>query len=148
MKNEDFAKRFRALVDRAGAPTTQVALGKFLGVSGNMAWCYLNGEKLPAMTNAISIAEKLNCCVEYLLSGRGPIGPCRTGQPEIDLSSIDEESAAAILHIYRLAKAKCPEPDLCSSPNTGGKLIDVGQAMQVHPTTPYLLGTPYRRTPQ
>lgn len=71
----EFADRFKSLVAEIGAPTTQKRLGAWLGVSGTMAWCYLNGEKLPAMASAIAMARKLNCCVEWLLTGRGPKRP-------------------------------------------------------------------------
>lgn len=75
MKYSEFAARFREACKEADAPETQEKLGKFLGVSGAMAWYYRNGEKLPGMNTAIHIAMKLSVCVEWLLTGRGPKRP-------------------------------------------------------------------------
>lgn len=73
MKYPEFARRFRQAVEHAGAPTSQKELGVFLGVSGTMAWNYLNGEKMPGMPNATKMAGKLGVNVDWLLTGRGPM---------------------------------------------------------------------------
>jgi SOS-response transcriptional repressor LexA len=71
MKYPEFAQRFREAVRHAGASSTQKELGAFLGVSGTMAWYYLNGEKMPGMPRAIKMAARLGVNVDWLLTGRG-----------------------------------------------------------------------------
>ena len=72
MKYPEFAERFKSACTEANAPQAQNDLGKFIGVSGPMAWSYRNGDKLPSMNTAITISEKLKINVEWLLTGNGP----------------------------------------------------------------------------
>lgn len=74
MKNPGFAKRFRTAVKYAGVEDTQQALSRLLGVSPVTIWSYRNGEKLPRMSTATRIANKLGVSVDWLLTGSGP-GP-------------------------------------------------------------------------
>ena len=73
--NKEFGARFKRLAREAGYATTQAEIARVLSCSKTTAWNYLNGDKLPAMDNAVKVAEVLGCCVEYLLTGRGPKRP-------------------------------------------------------------------------
>lgn len=75
MKHREFSKRFNQAVEASGLPATQKALGKLLGVSEVMIWSYKNGEKLPRMSTATRMAEKLGVSVEWLLTGSGVMRP-------------------------------------------------------------------------
>lgn len=70
-----FAKRLKDLCREADIPLTQAGIAKLFETSGASASYYLNGLRLPSMDRARSVAGKLNCCVEYLLTGRGPMRP-------------------------------------------------------------------------
>lgn len=71
MKYPDYARRFRLLCAEADAPKVQKELAKWLGYSQATISDWLNGEKLPSMDTALKLAEKFDCCVEYLLTGKG-----------------------------------------------------------------------------
>ena len=79
MDKAGFAARFKEAVEQAGVEDSQEALGRLLGVSGVMIWAYRSGEKLPRMSTATRIAEKLGVNVNWLLTGRGPRNPERLG---------------------------------------------------------------------
>lgn len=68
----EFGKRLEKLCEEAGLPKKQVELAKVFDVTPSMIWHYLRGEKLPSMDKAINIARKLDCSIDYLLTGRGP----------------------------------------------------------------------------
>lgn len=55
----------------SGLKDTQKGLAKLLGVSEVMVWSYKNGEKLPRMSMALNIANKLGVSVQWLLQGIG-----------------------------------------------------------------------------
>lgn len=76
MKYPEFAERFNRLLSQCrDKPKTQKELGAWFGVSQPTVSEWKNGIKLPAMETAMVIAVRLGCCVEYLLTGRGPIKP-------------------------------------------------------------------------
>ena len=82
----EFGNRLQRLINDSGlGHLTGDELGKRFGVSGAMLTYYRQGEKMPAMRTACKMAIALNCCVEYLLTGRGPKHP---GLPDDD--GIDE----------------------------------------------------------
>lgn len=56
-------------------------LVKLFGVSSATVNDWRHGKKCPKMKNALDIAVKLNVCVEWLLTGRGPKHP---GVPDED----------------------------------------------------------------
>ncbi len=96
MKYREFAERLKAqLIEKLGEFTQQEA-GKLLGVSQPTINSWLNGEAMPGMPKAIATAKKLDCCVEYLLTGNGP------KQYTIDLT---DETHSRILQALKLAKA-------------------------------------------
>jgi len=88
MKDAGFGERLRLACEAAGVPATQAALSRLFGVSTTIVWHYLNGEKLPSMGKAIQIATKLNVCVEWLLTGRGPMNPAPSPEDVLDLSRL------------------------------------------------------------
>lgn len=88
MKDAGFGERLRLACETVGIPATQAALARLFGVSTTIVWHYLNGEKLPSMAKAIEIAEKLGVCVEWLLTGRGPMYPPPSSDDVLDLSRL------------------------------------------------------------
>lgn len=72
MKYPGFARRLNELLIDAKGHMSQAEAGKYLGVSQPTYHSWINGEAMPGMPKAIEIASKLNCCVEYLLTGNGP----------------------------------------------------------------------------
>ena len=98
MKYAAFAARFREACEDAKVLVTQESLGKVFGVSGTMAWYYLNGEKLPSMDKAIQMAGKLGVCVEWLLTGKGPKHPVgdEASGDVINISHLSPQAKAAI----------------------------------------------------
>jgi len=92
MKHQYFAERFRLACRLANAPPTMEALGRYLHVGTTMAWNYFNGEKLPSMEKAVEIALKLGVCVEWLLTGRGPMQPLQPAADVLDLSELPEDA--------------------------------------------------------
>lgn len=47
-----------------------------------------HGQKCPAMKNALELAVKLDVCVEWLLTGRGPVSPSSTtGNKDLEVST-------------------------------------------------------------
>lgn len=84
MKHEDFAERFRSALEGVVDFTlTQENVGQYFDVTPIGARNWLIGNKLPSMDNAIKISLKLGVCVEWLLTGRGPIKPTSKIRPEI-----------------------------------------------------------------
>lgn len=98
MKHPEFAKRFKMLCDQAGLPSGQEAAGKILGVSGPYIWKCRNGESIPGMDTAIRWAQILNCCVEYLLTGRGPVRPLEadSSRVTVDITDLPEAQQEAV----------------------------------------------------
>jgi DNA-binding XRE family transcriptional regulator len=75
----------------SNAPTKQGELAKWLGVSQPTISDYRNGVIHPKIERAVEIAEKLGCCVEWLLTGRGDKYPTKTSDSFLDISSLTEE---------------------------------------------------------
>lgn len=96
MKYPEFPKRFLALVLEQKTNPSQAEIGKWLGVSQPTINSWLAGEALPGMNKATDVALKLNCCVEYLLTGRGP------KRPGVDLT---DETHRRIMQALVSAKA-------------------------------------------
>ena len=112
MKYPEFANRFREACEDAKVPITQESLGKFFGVSGTMAWYYLNGEKLPSMDKAIKMASKLGISVEWLLTGKGQKYPLQEGANEdfINISHLSPPAKAAIRSLIAILNDAQPHP--------------------------------------
>ena len=71
MKYPEYAARFkRAWKESDAPPKNQKELAMRLGCSQATVSDWVNGEKLPSMDTALDIAEKLNCCVVWLLTGK------------------------------------------------------------------------------
>jgi hypothetical protein len=77
-----------------------------------MAWNYWNGEKLPSMKQAILMAKRLNICVEWLLTGRGPKHPTDSipGREMVDITDLPGDAKTIILSIVSLLRRYQP-PD-------------------------------------
>ena len=71
MKYPEYAARFKRAWKESDSPAkNQKELAKRLGCSQATISDWVNGEKLPSMDTALDIAEKLNCCVVWLLTGK------------------------------------------------------------------------------
>lgn len=98
MTKQQFADRLRHLWKTTGhtRALTQKELAKELGISQPMFSQMLSGDKLPSQAKAIEIAVFFDVCVEYLLSGRGPIHPGVAAEDMLDLSQLDSKSKAVM----------------------------------------------------
>ena len=77
-----FGSRLQMLINESSfADMTQAEIAKRFKVSPPMVTHYKDGVKLPSMETAIRMAHQLECCVEFLLTGRGPKHP---GVPDED----------------------------------------------------------------
>jgi len=108
-KDEEFAARFRRLVaDKGWQELTRIELGKKLGVTGPCVQFYLSGERLPGMTQAKNIAAVFGVCVEWLLSGLGPMSNS-FDDSFVNVSHLDR-SQRALLSIFIDAMAQPAQP--------------------------------------
>lgn len=102
--NPEFAKRLKALIDESSlAGMTQDVWSKRFGVSNAMVTYYLKGEKLPSVGTAITIAKEIGCCVEYLLTGRGPRRVSDIPLEErnvLDIGQLDKSSQSHIEALF------------------------------------------------
>jgi DNA-binding XRE family transcriptional regulator len=72
----EFSKRFRRLIaDKGWINLTRKELGKKLGTSSTCATFYMNGNRLPSIDQARTIGKLFDVCVEWLLTGKGPMRP-------------------------------------------------------------------------
>lgn len=87
---EEFGNRLQLLIEEAGyGEEGQRGLAKRFGVTASTVSFWLNGLVVPSMPTALRIAHSLGCCVEYLMTGRGPKWPGRAEYKEIDFSNFD-----------------------------------------------------------
>lgn len=88
-KCEAFSLRLKEAMDDAGVPKRgrQMLLSKEFEVSQPSAKRWLDGNNYPDIDKVIEIANKYNCSVEWLLTGRGLKHP-------IDLELSDEFKTA------------------------------------------------------
>ena len=111
MNHPDFSSRFRVACQQANAPQTMEALGRWLGVSTSMAWNYHTGEKLPSMEKAIGISVRLGVCVEWLLTGRGPMRPPKPPEDVLDLSDLPQDARRNLRALVDLIKPPSAKRD-------------------------------------
>lgn len=92
----EFSKRFQRLINEKGwADQSREELGKRFGnVTAPAVTYWWNANRMPTMSQAIEIAIKLDCCVEWLLTGRGPMRPPPTYQDLIDISFLPDRERA------------------------------------------------------
>jgi len=72
---------------------------KLLGISPSMYSAYSSGKKLPSMGRAITIANTLGVCVEWLLTGKGP------KHHEQQSEQIDSGTLAVAIALQRMPEA-------------------------------------------
>lgn len=96
MKYPEFANRLRQLIREKKGDLSQLQTAKWLKVSQPTINSWLQGEAMPGMTKAIEVCGKLDCCVEYFLTGNGP------KRFDIDLT---DEKHIKILQALKSAKA-------------------------------------------
>jgi len=66
-----FGTRINALRIEKGIKT-QKRLAEELNVSTSIVSEWIRGEKLPSLDTAITLADFFGCCVEWLITGKGP----------------------------------------------------------------------------
>ena len=89
---DEFSQRFRqAIVERGWEKKRREDVGKIMGVTGPAVTYWWNGNRLPTIDQAIVIGMQLNCCVEWLLTGRGPMRPLPAADDCLDMSNLTEE---------------------------------------------------------
>lgn len=97
----EFSHRFRRLMNEKGwAQDRREDVGKRLGVTGPAVTYWWNGDRLPTMNQAIVISSEMGCCVEWLLTGRGPMRPRPSDMDCLDISELpDVEKAIFKAHV-------------------------------------------------
>lgn len=74
--------RIRQAMTEKGLKPTQVECAKLIGVTQPSVWEWANGRTAPSIENSITLAKKLNVCVEWILTGEGPKRPGPPMEPE------------------------------------------------------------------
>lgn len=105
MADEEFAKRFAIACKEAGFGNQQNEIAKSLGITTVMSWNYIHGEKLPAMKTAVALATRLGVCVEWLLTGRGPMRPAENREI-LDITDLSPSSKAIIKELRQALASK------------------------------------------
>jgi DNA-binding XRE family transcriptional regulator len=113
MKYLAYSSRFKALwKTMPDAPKNQKELARRLDCSQATVSDWVNGEKLPSMDTAIALSNTFNCCVEYLITGKGPKTPSKLLQHNkymIDVSKLtDEQKKVVELMVETMIKVNQP----------------------------------------
>jgi transcriptional regulator with XRE-family HTH domain len=91
----EFSQRFRQLmIEQGWSKHTREDVGKRLGVTGPAVTYWWNGDRLPTMQQAITMSMVFNCCVEWVLTGRGSMRPLPSEEDLIDVSLLPEKEKA------------------------------------------------------
>ena len=105
LPHNDFSQRLKALIEeKFSKDVPQKDLATRFGCSGGMVSFMLSGQRLPAMDLAIRMAIELDCCVDYLLTGRGAKRPISVADEETLIKRLamftpqDLHHCAAIIH--------------------------------------------------
>lgn len=78
MKSQDnFGRRLMHVAKRrqTHGKLTQAAVAKRIGIAAPTLSEYISDKKHPQMETALAAANTYGCCVEWLLTGRGPVEP-------------------------------------------------------------------------
>lgn len=121
-KDIEFSNRFRKLVaDKGWSELNRIDLGKKIGTSSTCATFYMNGDRLPAIDQARIISKLFDVCVEWLLTGKGPMRPGEEIADPLykELMSLTPEQRNVIeLMIKQLNNTE--KPLTTDAPNAGG----------------------------
>ena len=71
MEYKGFASRLKELQEESGAPKTQYKFADWLGLSKSFVSEMLRGEKLPSMDLAISLSDRFDVNLDWLMRGKG-----------------------------------------------------------------------------
>ena len=71
MEYKGFASRLKALQEESGAPKAQYKFAEWLGLSKSFVSEMLRGEKLPSMDLAISLSDRFDVNLDWLMRGKG-----------------------------------------------------------------------------
>ena len=75
MEYKGFASRLKALQEESGAPKAQYKFAEWLGLSKSFVSEMLRGEKLPSMDLAISLSNRFDVNLDWLMRGKGQKHP-------------------------------------------------------------------------
>jgi hypothetical protein len=67
--------RIKEAMTNKGLKPTQTECAKLLDIKQPSVWEWANSNGSPSIDNAITLAKKLNVCVEWILTGGGPKRP-------------------------------------------------------------------------
>jgi len=104
-----FWDRLQRALKQRNLPTTQTAIARLVGVSQPSVYEWKHGG-LPTLDNAIQLAEITGCCVEWLLTGRGPqIAQTPHTLAIVDIvSRLNNADAAEVLQFARFKLSSSP----------------------------------------
>ena len=96
---ESFALRFQQLmIDKGWDKITRAEAGKILGgVSAPAVTYWWKGDRLPTTDQAIIMAEKFGCSIEWLLTGNGEKYPYEF----VDISSLSEDQRNVVIALLK-----------------------------------------------
>lgn len=108
IKHEEFGKRLRRLVVAAdmGGDSQRVMARRF-GVNVSMYNAWLQGKTLPTMQRAVYMASILDCCVEFLLTGKGPPRADETVLVDMSLLEVEDIPLGLRQEIARDTESFC-----------------------------------------
>lgn len=105
LPHSEFWERLTKALDRAGLPVSQMGLAKKLKMSQGSIQRWVRGTGLPTLDTTVQLSEMTGCCVEWLLTGRGPERLLDPKSPLGEIlalfQSVTEEAQAEILKFAR-----------------------------------------------
>lgn len=123
-KDIEFSNRFRKLVaDKGWGELNRIDLGKKIGTSSTCATFYMNGDRLPAIDQARIISKLFNVCVEWLLTGKGPMRPGEENAHPLhkEIAALSPEQQAEVANFVQFVASKTTNKPLTKEPdNVGG----------------------------
>lgn len=114
--------RIREAMREHGTKPTQKECAALLGITQPSVWEWASSGGSPSVENAITLGNKLNVCVEWILTGRGPKRPGPPMEPAAEAlwnvwARIPEEDRKAVVG-YAEAKARPSQPPVAKRPST------------------------------
>lgn len=114
--------RIRDAMREHGIKPTQKECAALLGITQPSVWEWANSHGSPSVENAITLGAKLNVCVEWILTGKGPKRPGppmeAAAQALWDLwARIPEEDRPMVVG-FAEAKARPSQPPVAKRPRS------------------------------
>ena len=114
--------RIRDAMREHGLKPTQKECAALLGITQPSVWEWASSSGSPSIENAITLGSKLNVCVEWVLTGKGPKRPGPPMEPTAqalwDLwTRIPEEDRPVVVG-FAEAKARPSQPPVAKRPRS------------------------------